>query len=76
MISDALAAGVKVFITGDIKHHIGIDAAAQGLVVMDAGHYGLEHIFCSFMKEFLEQEFGDELELVQLAASSFPTVLL
>ena len=33
-----------VLITGTIDHHTGIDAVAQGLSVIDAGHYGIEHI--------------------------------
>ena len=43
-----------VLITGDIGHHEGIDAAAQGLCIIDAGHYGIEHIFTEDVKKFLE----------------------
>ena len=45
MISDALAAGADVYVTGDIDHHSGIDALQAGLAVIDAGHYGTENIF-------------------------------
>lgn len=55
-IKDALAAGADVMITGDIDHHEGIDAAAQGLAVIDAGHYGIEKIFISYMEEFIKRE--------------------
>ena len=41
----ALKSGADVLITGDIDHHSGIDAEAQGLSIIDAGHYGIEHIF-------------------------------
>lgn len=44
VISNALQAGVDVLITGDIDHHEGIDAVAQNMTVIDAGHYGVEHI--------------------------------
>ena len=44
---------VKVF--GDIGHHEGLDAAAQGVSVIDAGHYGTEYIFMEDMKRFLEE---------------------
>jgi dinuclear metal center protein, YbgI family len=54
-IKNAIAQGADVFITGDIDHHDGIDAVAQGLCIIDAGHYGLEHIFVSYMKEYLER---------------------
>ena len=43
-MGEALAAGAQVYITGDISHHEGIDAVAQGMAVIDAGHYGIEHI--------------------------------
>ena len=56
MIGDALRQGAQVFITGDIDHHSGIDAVAQGLCIIDAGHYGIEHIFIADMKEYLSRE--------------------
>ena len=59
MIQDAIEAGADVFITGDIDHHEGIDANAQGLQVIDAGHFGIEKIFVPYMKEFLKREFAD-----------------
>ncbi|MGN0355230.1 MAG: Nif3-like dinuclear metal center hexameric protein [Muricoprocola sp.] len=54
MIQSALKAKVQVLVTGDIGHHDGIDAVDQGLAIIDAGHYGLEHIFIDQMKAFLE----------------------
>ena len=58
-IQDALRAGADVMITGDIDHHEGIDAVAQGLNVIDAGHYGIEKLFIPYMKEFLHRELPD-----------------
>ena len=55
MISHALYKQCDVLITGDISHHIGIDAVAQGLAVIDAGHYGVEHIFMEDVKAYLEK---------------------
>ena len=54
-IADAIAAGAQVLITGDIDHHSGIDAVAQGLSVIDAGHYGIEHIFIGYMEQYLKE---------------------
>ena len=54
-IGDALAAGVQVLITGDIDHHSGIDAVAQGLSIIDAGHYGIEHIFIGYMTQYIKR---------------------
>ncbi|MCR5655427.1 MAG: Nif3-like dinuclear metal center hexameric protein [Lachnospiraceae bacterium] len=56
MIEDALAAKAEVYITGDIDHHEGIDAVAQGLSIIDAGHYGIEQIFVPYMKDYLRRE--------------------
>ena len=38
LISDVLEKKAQVYITGDIDYHTGIDAVAQGLAVIDAGH--------------------------------------
>ncbi len=55
MTEIAVEKGADVLITGDIDHHEGIDAVAQGLAVIDAGHYGLEHIFIEDMAKYLEE---------------------
>ena len=52
----ALAKGAQVVITGDIGHHNGLDAVEKGVAVIDAGHYGLEKIFTSYMEEVLRRE--------------------
>ena len=55
MIDLAIQKKADVLISGDIDHHAGIDAVAQGLIVIDAGHYGLEHIFIQDMTSYLEK---------------------
>lgn len=62
VISNALQVGVDVLITGDIDHHEGIDAVAQNMTVIDAGHYGVEHIFIPYMEQYLKRE-AKELEI-------------
>ncbi len=54
MIGEVLKTGSDVYITGDIGHHDGLDAMEEGLWIIDAGHYGLEHIFIEQMKEYIE----------------------
>lgn len=49
----ALEKGAHVLITGDIDHHSGLDAVAENLMIIDAGHYGLEYIFIDDMAEML-----------------------
>lgn len=58
-IGMALASGADIFVTGDIGHHDGIDAVDQGLLVIDAGHYGVEHIFIRQMADFLRETFPE-----------------
>lgn len=55
-VEEAIRLGADVYITGDIDHHTGMDAAARGLSVIDAGHYGLEHLFVAYMREYLERK--------------------
>ena len=57
MIKPAVAVGAEVLVTGDIEHHEGLDAMAQGLMIIDAGHYGIEKIFVPYMTEYLKREF-------------------
>ena len=51
----ALKLGAEVYITGDIDHHTGIDMADCGMAIIDAGHYGIEHIYIGDMEQFLKK---------------------
>lgn len=53
MIELAINKGAEVLITGDITYHYGIDAVAAGLRIIDAGHYGIEHIFIELVQKYL-----------------------
>ena len=55
-IKKAVKMGADVYITGDIDHHSGLDAVEQSMCIIDAGHFGLEHIFVPYMKEYLERK--------------------
>ncbi len=61
-IKDAVKSGAQVLITGDIGHHDGIDAVAKDLIIIDAGHFGIEKIFVDYMKDYLERN-ARELEV-------------
>lgn len=56
-ISAAMSLKADVFITGDLGHHHGLDSLEQNLALIDAGHYGLEKIFSSYMVEVLKRKF-------------------
>ncbi|MBQ8802322.1 MAG: Nif3-like dinuclear metal center hexameric protein [Tyzzerella sp.] len=70
MIKSAIQKKVDVLITGDIDHHVGIDAVAQELAIIDAGHYGLEHIFIEDMAGYLLKNIDGVL--VETAKISHP----
>jgi len=53
LIPDALRAGVHAYVTGDVKHHDAQDAAAAGLIVIDAGHHATEWPFVPRLAERL-----------------------
>ncbi|MFV0363220.1 MAG: Nif3-like dinuclear metal center hexameric protein [Suipraeoptans sp.] len=55
MTDEAIREGANLLITGDISHHQGIDSVDRGLNIIDAGHYGLEHIFIKDIEEFLSK---------------------
>lgn len=75
MVEHGLAAGAEVLITGDIGHHDAQDAAENHMLIIDAGHYGLEHIFISYMKNYLEGKFGSAIEVVE-AEDAFPASVI
>lgn len=63
MTAAALTGGAQILITGDIGHHDGLDAWDDGLQIIDAGHYGIEHIFIRQVSELLQNQFP-ELEIL------------
>ena len=74
-LKEALRCGADVYITGDIGHHEGIDAVANDMAVIDAGHYGIEHIFTDFMEKFLEERLGERLKVMK-ERDTFPNCVV
>lgn len=75
MVAAALKTSAQVLITGDIGHHTGIDAVAQGLLVIDAGHYGLEHIFMDYMESYIKNEIDHKL-IIYKEEIVFPATII
>jgi dinuclear metal center YbgI/SA1388 family protein len=59
VVDTAVEADADVLVTGDIDHHTGIDSVMKGMAVIDAGHYGIEHIFVEYMAGFLSENAGE-----------------
>ena len=74
-IQAAVDKGAQVLVTGDISHHEGIDANARGLMIIDAGHYGLEHVFMEYMEEYLKNTLGNQVEIATMPVS-FPAAVI
>lgn len=75
VIGESIKKGAQVLVTGDIGHHEGIDAEAQGLMIIDAGHYGLEHIFMEYVEQYLKERTGGQAEIIRMPVR-FPAVVI
>lgn len=42
LLAAARSAGAEVYVTGDLRHHVALDALTLGLPVIDAGHHATE----------------------------------
>lgn len=56
VIKQAVACRADVLITGDMDHHNALDAKEQGLLLMDAGHFGTEHFMAEYVKDYLKKK--------------------
>ena len=66
MSQHAIEKKAQVLVTGDMDYHECLDAKEQGLAVIDAGHYGLEHIFIEDVARYIKENMVD-LEVAQAA---------
>ena len=60
-IGEAKALGADCFITGEVKHHLALEAMDSGVCVLEAGHYETENPACEVMANAL-QNACDRLE--------------
>ncbi len=58
-LKEVMSHHVDAFITGDMGHHEALDLREEGISLVDAGHYGLEHIFVEHIGDFLKDTFTD-----------------
>jgi len=63
---EALAAGADVLVTGDLKHHVALDASDAGVAVLDLGHAPTEQGALKVMERIvrdLARTEGERLEV-------------
>ncbi|WP_072449088.1 Nif3-like dinuclear metal center hexameric protein [Blautia sp. Marseille-P3201T] len=68
LIKQVLKKGAQAYVTGDMDYHSSIDAVAQGICIIDAGHYGTEYIFMDYMERELKEMLPD-LEVEKMHVS-------
>lgn len=56
---NALREGADLFVTGEVRHHIAIEASEAGLAILAAGHYATEHPGCASLRDSLAREVQD-----------------
>lgn len=61
LIGAAINEKADVLITGDYKYSQMRDCVAQGLNVIDVGHYNTETICCELFCKYLKEAFGDKI---------------
>ncbi len=74
LIGAALRADADVYVTGDLRHHVTLDAVEQGLALIDAGHHATE---VAAIPAWVEQltSYAERRGLrAPVVASSTPTV--
>lgn len=57
MLGDVVAAGCDTFVTADVKYDVFLVAKAQGLNLLDAGHYPTENVVCPVLEGWLKKAF-------------------
>lgn len=71
LIPSAVRAGVDAYVTGDVKHHDALDASAEGLVVVDAGHHGTEWPFVPHLAARLREAALGEVLVSEVSTDPF-----
>ena len=71
LIPAAIRAGADAYVTGDVKHHQALDAAAAGLSVVDAGHHGTEWPFVGRLAERLRGAALGEVLVSEISTDPF-----
>jgi len=66
----AVKTGCSLLITGDVRHHEWRHAEAEGLAMIDAGHYYTERPFASLMAGRLEEALGPAYVSVTIDVSA------
>ncbi len=73
MVDAALAAGVDLYVTGDLRHHVVLDALEQGLALVDAGHHAVEVAALPHWIDLLRADAREQALTAAVVASAVST---
>jgi GTP cyclohydrolase I len=54
----------QVYITGDVKYHMAVEARESGIILLDPGHFGSEKFFAQDFAKQLSTLVGPEVKIV------------
>ena len=77
LIGDALRQGADCLVTGDIKYHDAQRARAEGLALIDAGHFGTEKLMVTELSRRLQQAADERnlpVEFIEMTAEQDPFI--
>ncbi len=75
LLTEAVRQGADVLVTGDIKYHEALNAASQGLALIDAGHFGTERLMVGHLAEAMGQRAAArdlEIEFLEMQGEEDP----
>lgn len=58
-LDDAISGGFDALITADVKHHLFVEAANNGISLFDAGHYHTEDIVVQSLCDTISKNFAE-----------------
>ncbi|MFA5515516.1 MAG: Nif3-like dinuclear metal center hexameric protein [Desulfuromonadales bacterium] len=75
LLAEAIRQGADVLVTGDLKYHEARSAQAQGLALIDAGHFATEHLMVRGLAQVLRDEIprrGLAMEIIEMEGETEP----
>ena len=57
MLNEVLAKECDTFVTSDVKYNYFLEAKAQGINLIDAGHFPTEDVVCPVLQDWLAEQF-------------------
>jgi len=76
LLESAVANGVDLFITGDVKYHNAISALRENIALLDVGHFHSEIRSVTLLKDLFKKIFGNQLTLSEYTRLKDPFFLL